>query len=87
MGLLSWIIFGGLAGWAASILLGRSERMGCLTNVIIGIVGAGLGGLLVNLLGITSLPNGVTGFNLPSFATAVIGAVLLLGITGWFSRK
>ncbi len=83
MGCLSWIIFGGLAGWIASIIMGRNGRMGCLANVIIGIIGASIGGFIMGLLG----GSGVTGFNLPSFGVAVLGAILLLGITGWWSRR
>ena len=83
MGILSWIIFGALAGWIASILMGRNERMGCLANIVIGIVGAAVGGFLMSFLG----GGGVTGFNLPSFIVAVLGAVFLLFLTGWFSRQ
>ena len=79
MGLLSWIIFGALAGWAAGIITGSSARHGCLGNIIIGVVGAFIGGFLVELL---------TGrgfafhFNLTSFVVAVIGSVILLAIAG-----
>jgi uncharacterized membrane protein YeaQ/YmgE (transglycosylase-associated protein family) len=83
MGLLSWIVFGAIAGWVASILLGRERRMGCLANVIVGVLGAVLGGVLMNLLG----SYGVTGFNLRSFGVAVVGAIVFLGVTGWWSRR
>lgn len=83
MGFISWIIFGALAGWAASLLMGRGRQMGCLANVFVGIVGATLGGFLMNLIGRT----GVTGFNWPSFGVAVLGAVILLGITGWWQQR
>lgn len=83
MGIVSWIVFGALAGWVASLLMGRNERMGCLANIVVGVVGALIGGYIMSLLGRT----GVTGFNLPSFIVAVLGALLLLLITGWWSRK
>lgn len=83
MGLLSWIIFGALAGWAASLLVGRGHRMGCLANVIAGVAGAVVGGLLMNLLG----SYGVTGFDLRSFGVAVLGAIIFLVITGWWSKR
>lgn len=83
MGLLSWIVFGALAGWVASLLLGRGHRMGCLANVIVGIVGAVIGGFLMNLLG----AYGVTGFNLRSFGVAVLGAIVFLAVTGFWSRR
>ena len=83
MGILSWVIFGALAGWVASILTGRNHRMGCLANIIIGVIGAFLGGFLMSLLG----GKGVTGFNLPSFGVAVLGAIVLLVITGLFNTR
>ena len=82
MSFLTWIIFGGLAGWIASMLLGRNNRMGCLANVIIGVVGAMLGGWLGSILFNVS----ITGFNIRSLAIAVVGAVILLGITGWYDK-
>ncbi len=74
MSILGWIILGGLAGWAASALMGT--RQGCLMDVIVGIIGAFVGGLVFNLLGGV----GVTGFNLWSFVVAVIGAVIFIAI-------
>lgn len=83
MGLLSWIVFGALAGWVASLLLGRGHRMGCLANVIVGVIGAVVGGFLMNLLG----DYGVTGFNLRSFGVAVLGAIVFLAVTGFGGRR
>jgi uncharacterized membrane protein YeaQ/YmgE (transglycosylase-associated protein family) len=84
MGLLSWIIFGALAGWAASMLMGTNGRQGCLTNVLVGVVGAFIGGLLVEVLTNRSVS---FGWNLRSFVVAVLGAVVLLAITGWGQRR
>jgi uncharacterized membrane protein YeaQ/YmgE (transglycosylase-associated protein family) len=72
MGLLSWVIIGGLAGWVASHLVGG--RGGIIYDIIVGIVGALLGGFIMNLLG----HSGVTGWNLRSFGVAMLGSVLLL---------
>lgn len=74
MGILSWIILGGLAGWIASKLLG--ERHGCIMNVIIGIVGAVVGGLIFNVLG----GRPVIGFGIYSLVVSIVGAVIFLGI-------
>lgn len=71
--ILVWIIIGGLAGWLASVLV-RGSGLGLLLDVVVGIVGAFLGGLIVELIGGT----GFTGFNLWSFFVAFIGAVALL---------
>ena len=76
MGIIAWIIFGGLAGWVASLIAGMSERQGCLLNIVVGIVGAIIGGFLMSLLR-GGEPFEV-GFDLPSFLVAVVGAVLLL---------
>lgn len=75
LGFLSWIVFGALAGWLASKLAGDDDQQGCLTNIIVGIVGAFIGGFLyAQFTGNTV----VFGWNLGSFVVAVIGAVILL---------
>ncbi len=74
MSILVWIIFGALAGWIASALMGSST--GLLWDIVLGIVGAGLGGLVMNLLG----QPGVSGFNLYSIVVAIVGAIILIGI-------
>ncbi len=76
MGILGWIILGGLAGWIASKIAKTDESMGILMNIIVGIVGAFIGGFVFSLFG----GEGVTGFNLYSFLVALIGAVVLLMI-------
>ena len=76
--LLIWILLGALAGWIASIIMGRNAQMGALANVVVGIVGALIGGFLMNAFGAP----GVTGFNLYSILVAIGGAVVLLFIIG-----
>lgn len=68
-----WIVIGGLAGWLASLVV-RGGGSGILMNIVIGVVGAFIGGFLVQSLGGT----GVTGFNIWSFIVAFVGAVILL---------
>ena len=72
MGIFGWIILGGLAGWIASLVLG--EKQGCLTSVVIGIIGALVGGLIFQALGQQSL----TGFNLWSVFVASVGSAILI---------
>ena len=84
MGVISWVVFGALAGWVASMLMGTNNRQGCLMNIIVGVLGAFLGGLLVEVLTNRSVS---FNWNLRSFAVAVIGAVILLAITGWGQRR
>jgi uncharacterized membrane protein YeaQ/YmgE (transglycosylase-associated protein family) len=77
MGLLSWIIFGALAGWVAGEIAGTRYRQGCLLNIVVGVVGAFIGGLLMQAL----TGHGFNiGFNLRSFVVAVIGSVIFLAI-------
>ena len=83
MGIISWIVLGALAGWLASVAVGRNRRMGCMANIVVGIFGALLGGLVISFLG----GRGVTGFNMRSLLVAFIGAVLFLALTGWRARR
>jgi len=76
MGIISWLLIGGLAGWIASIIMGRNDRMGCIANIGVGVLGAFIGGLAMNKLG----HQGMTGFNLHSFLVALGGSVFLLAI-------
>jgi uncharacterized membrane protein YeaQ/YmgE (transglycosylase-associated protein family) len=78
MGIILWIIFGALAGWIASAIMGSRE--GLVMDIVIGIVGAVLGGWIMSLLG----HGGVSGFNLYSFVVAIIGAVVLIAIVRAF---
>ncbi len=84
MGLLSWILFGALAGWVSSLVMGTNDRQGCLTNIVVGVVGAFLGGFLIRLL--TGTPV-IFGWSWQSFGVAVIGSVVLLAITGASRRR
>jgi len=82
MGIILWIIFGALVGWIASMIMGTNEDQGAILNIVVGIIGALLGGLVANMLGM----EGVTGFNLGSFLVALVGAIILLGIVRLFFR-
>jgi uncharacterized membrane protein YeaQ/YmgE (transglycosylase-associated protein family) len=83
MGILSWIVLGGIAGGLASIVTKRNDRMGCITNIIAGVVGAAVGGWVFSLFGKTD----VTGFNLPSLLVAFVGAVIVLVVINLITRK
>jgi len=81
--IIVWIIIGAIAGWLASIVMKTNRKQGLLLDIIIGIVGAFIGGFILNLLGVGG---GVTGLNLASLLTAFIGAVVLLAILRVLSR-
>lgn len=82
MNIILWIVFGGLAGWIASWIVGSDAEMGLIANIVIGIAGAFIGGWLSNLTGLGADPG--PGAERPteiiSFVWAVAGAVLLLGV-------
>ncbi len=79
MGIVSWIVFGLIAGALAKWIMPGKDPGGILVTIVIGIVGAVIGGFLASLVGI----GGVTGFNLGSMLIAVVGALILL----WIYRK
>ena len=76
MGILLWIIFGGLVGWVASLIMGTDSQQGLVLNIVVGIVGAIVGGWIMSFMGESS----VSGFNLYSFAVALLGAVVLITV-------
>ncbi len=75
MDIVLWIVVGGVAGWLASLVV-RGGGLGLLGDIVVGIVGAFLGGFIVSLFG----GEGFTGFNLWSLFVAFIGSVALLFI-------
>ncbi len=76
MGILLWIILGALAGWIASLIMGTDAQQGAFLNIVVGIIGAVIGGYVFQAFGQT----GVTGFNIYSILVAVVGAIVLLGL-------
>jgi uncharacterized membrane protein YeaQ/YmgE (transglycosylase-associated protein family) len=83
MGIIVYIIFGALVGWIASMIMGRNAEQGALGNIVVGILGAFLGGWIMNALG----SSGVTGFNIRSFLVALLGAVILLFVYNMVRRS
>ncbi len=74
MEIILWVVFGAIVGWVASLVMGTNE--GLVLDIILGIVGALLGGWIMHFFG----QGGVTGFNLYSFLVALLGAVVLIAI-------
>lgn len=73
-GLIIWIIIGGLIGWVASIIMQTNAQRGVFLNIVVGIVGAFIGGLVITGGSINA------GINLTSVLVSLLGAVVLLGI-------
>ena len=74
MSILGWVVLGALAGWIASKIMDTDAEQGAIANIVVGIVGAMIGGFVFNQFGAAS----VTGFNVYSLLVAIVGAVILL---------
>ena len=83
VGIIGWVVLGGLAGWIASKFVGTDKNQGLVGNIIAGVLGGVLGGWVFSLLG----GAGVTGFNIWSLIVAVVGAVIVLLIWKAISGK
>lgn len=83
MGIISWIVFGLLAGVIAKLLLPGKDPGGCIVTMIIGIVGAIIGGFIAQALNW----GGISGFDIRSFFLAVGGAIILLLIHRMVTKK
>ncbi len=74
--LLMWVVFGGLVGWIASIIMRTNKQMGILANVLAGVAGAFIGGFIMRQFD----QAGFTGFSLRNFFVALLGSVLLIAV-------
>jgi uncharacterized membrane protein YeaQ/YmgE (transglycosylase-associated protein family) len=86
MSFIAWIIVGGLLGWVASMIMGTNDQQGKFLNIIVGIVGAFLGGLLLSGLFDTGTIN-QGDFSVGSLLVSLVGAVILLAIVGFFRKR
>jgi uncharacterized membrane protein YeaQ/YmgE (transglycosylase-associated protein family) len=84
MGILVWLIVGGVVGWLASIVMRTDAQQGILLNVVVGIVGALLAGFVVSpLLGIGTINQGIS---IATFLVSLVGAIILLAVVNLFRR-
>jgi uncharacterized membrane protein YeaQ/YmgE (transglycosylase-associated protein family) len=81
-----WLLFGALVGWLASIVMRTDAQQGPLLNIVVGIVGAFIGGLLANWLGFGGANINQSNFSLTALLVAFIGAVILLAIVNLVRR-
>ena len=85
MGIIVWLIVGGICGWLASIIMKRDAQQGIFMNIIVGIVGAVLAGWLISpLVGVGTINEGIT---VGSFLVSLVGAVILLFIVNLITRR
>ena len=81
MGIIIWLVIGGIVGWLASLIMRTDAQQGIILNIVVGIVGAFLGGLIFSRGDINEAPLNVT-----AFLVSLVGAVVLLGIVNLFRR-
>ena len=83
MGIIAWLILGGLSGWIASMIMNKNASMGIMANIFTGIIGAFIGGIVFNFFGHQK----VTGLNLHSVLVSVVGACILIWILGAITKS
>ncbi len=84
MSIIGWIIIGAVAGWLASMITGRNEEMNWFENIVVGIVGALVGGFLYGLLTDSDF---ASSFSLGTLLVATLGAIVVLFIWGAIRGK
>ena len=83
--LIAWLVVGGIIGWVASMVMRTDAQQGMLLNIVVGIVGAALGGWLLSpLLGVGTINQGV--FTLGALLVSLLGAVVLLAVVNLLRR-
>ncbi len=82
MGIIAWLIFGAIAGWIATRLYGN-RKQGCIGNIVIGVVGAWIGGFIGNRV----LDHDAIEFNISSMIIAVVGSLILLFVLNLLAPK
>jgi uncharacterized membrane protein YeaQ/YmgE (transglycosylase-associated protein family) len=85
MNLIIWLVVGGVLGWVASVVMHTDNQQGIILNVIVGIVGAMLGGWALSPLFGTGTIN-QSDFSIPALLVSLLGAVILLAIVNGFRR-
>ena len=80
IGIIIWLVIGGIVGWLASLVMRTDAQQGILLNIVVGIVGAFIGGLIFNRGDINE------GLSVTSFLVSLVGAIILLAIVNLFRR-
>ncbi len=85
MNFIIWLVVGGLIGWVASMIMKTDAQQGVILNVVVGIVGAFLGGWLISpLIGVPTINQDA--FSIGALLVSLVGAVILLAIVNMFRR-
>lgn len=83
MGFIAWVLVGLIAGFLASLVMKTNSEQGMLSDIVIGMIGAVLGGFLMNMFGAAD----ATGFSLYSIFVATLGSIVLIGIKKMFETN
>lgn len=83
MEFILWLLLGALAGWIASKIMNTDAQMGALANIVVGIIGAFIGGFLIRTL----TGANVNELSIPGLLSAILGAVILLAIVKAFTGR
>ncbi|KQM68167.1 transglycosylase [Sphingomonas sp. Leaf17] len=81
MNLIIWLVIGGIIGWLASIIMRTDAQQGIFLNIVVGVVGAFIGGLIISGGSINNAP-----LNITSFLVSLVGAIILLAIVNLVRR-
>ena len=85
MNFIIWLVIGGVIGWLASLIMKTDGQQGIILNIVVGIVGAFLGGWLISpLVGVGTINQ--NNFSLPAMGVSLVGALILLAIVNFFRR-
>jgi uncharacterized membrane protein YeaQ/YmgE (transglycosylase-associated protein family) len=85
MNIIIWLVIGGLVGWVASMVMKTDGQQGIFLNVIVGIVGAVVGGYLISpLLGSSTINQG--NFSISGLFVSLVGAIILLAVVNMLRR-
>lgn len=86
--IIAWIVLGAIAGWVAGMLVKGDERWGAIGHIVLGIVGAFVGGFLANLIGLSPGPaGGGDVVNWYSIIVAIVGAVIVVLVVNALTRS
>jgi uncharacterized membrane protein YeaQ/YmgE (transglycosylase-associated protein family) len=81
MGIIIWLVIGGIVGWLASLVMRTDAQQGILLNIVVGIVGAFIGGMIFNRGDINDAP-----LNVGAILVSLVGAIILLAIVNLVRR-
>jgi uncharacterized membrane protein YeaQ/YmgE (transglycosylase-associated protein family) len=86
MNIIVWLVVGGILGWLASILMKTDGQQGIILNVVVGIIGATIGGWVISpMIGVATINQ--NNFSLAGLAVSFLGAVILLAVVNLFRRR